>query len=124
MPVVGVDNVGPPTEGGDDAIERRPAKERKAIGVVPEAIKIGSAAELTPFRDEVDRHIRTGKFRLEHTGGDHARSHRNLQRDRMDLDAKLAVAKGGLDGGIGGHDDTHVVAQFRESLGQGTDDIR
>ena len=35
VPVVGVDHVGTPAQGGDGQVERRPAEEGKAIGVIP-----------------------------------------------------------------------------------------
>ena len=68
VPVVGVDHVGPPAEGGDHQVEGRPAEEGEAVGIVAVAVEKRPIAEAVPLGDEVDRHVAAGQRGFQHAG--------------------------------------------------------
>ena len=117
MPVVRVDDVGPPIDRADE-FQRGAAEERKAIDIVAVAVDLRPTKEVA-FGDEVDGHIAAGELAFEHArrnsaharGDEHATGQR---RTEFQLTGVIRI----FDGAIGGHDDAHIVAHRAQSLGQ------
>ena len=64
VPVVRVDDVGPPIDRADE-FQRGAAEERKAIDIVAVAVDLRAAKEVA-FGDEVDGHIAAGQLAFKH----------------------------------------------------------
>jgi hypothetical protein len=118
VPVVGVDNVGPPAEGRHREVERRTAEKGEAVRVVGVAVEEGPVAEQAALGEEIDGDRAAGQRRLQHARRDGSEAHGHAQRDRVRLDAVCAGAGGGLDRGVSRHRCAHVVAEGGQRLGQ------